>query len=323
MNHQPSTLNHQLSTITPWRLSQETNFIAHIEANFDNTKTINAIYQHIRVLARWYENAFQRPFEPAALTGYALETFQHHSLNIEKVTANTWNARYWAIDILCKWLSMPDLIESIGMKNAGAASARYRALTPVEYRRLNDLMEADIRAAKTDTAKNLALRNRALICLMLQAGMRVFEAVAPTWADLTINERSGEIIIRNGKGAKQRVVQVNKHLRTALSAWKSELAPNSATTAIFKGANGKTITTRTAQRIVEDLAQRIGAPDITCHCLRYAAAKMCERHNSDRGLSRSEVVRLVQNMLGHSTYDMTDRYLKSGVEERQSAMDWE
>lgn len=315
-------MNTTLTQLTPWQISEETNFIAHIEANYNNALTISAIYQHTRVLARWYEEAFKRPFVPAALTGYALETFQHHSLNIEKVTANTWNARYWAIDILCKWLGMPDLINSIEMKNTGIASAKHRALTPVEYRRLNDQMEADIRAAKTDTARMLALRNRALVCLMLQAGLRVFEAVATTRQDITLGERSGEIIVRNGKGAKQRIVQANKHLRSALNAWHEE-NQNTTATAIFQGANGKPITTRTAQRIVQDLTQRIGSPDLTCHCLRYTAAKMCERHNHERGLSRSEVVRLCQNMLGHSTYDQTDTYLKSGIEERQSAMDWE
>lgn len=310
------TTTTQTKTFTTWQNAFQT----HIAATYEG-HTLKAIEQHTRVLAAWYQQAFQREFDPFTLTNYALKLYRTESL--KTVLANTWNARRWALNILINWLGKPELMEGITDMESGAVSTKHRALTLVEYRWLNDAMEANILSAKTDEKRRLAIRDRALVTVMLQAGCRVAEATDLNWEDITINERSGEAIIRSGKGAKQRVVQLNKYVRAALKAWH-EATPNAAAGAIFQGANGnERLTTRTAQRIVEELARQINVPDLTCHWLRYTAAKMCERHNHERGLSRSEVVRLCQLMLGHYSYDQTDRYLRSGTEERQSAMDWE
>jgi len=315
MTTQPTTINHQLTTLTTWQEA----FEAHIQANYQG-HTLKAIQQHIRVLAAWYQDQFQREFDPFTLTNYALKLYRSDS--IQTRLANTWNARRWALNILINWLGKPELMQDIDEMESGAVSTKHRALTPLEYRWLNDRLEANINAARTDEKRRLAIRDRALVSVMLQAGARVGEVTVIHWSDITINERSGELIIRSGKGAKQRVVQLNKYARAALSAWH-EVCGNATATAIFQGAGTETLSTRTAQRIVEELGRQINVEDLTCHWLRYTAAKMCERHNSQRGLSRSEVVRLCQLMLGHYSYDQTDKYLRSGTEERQSAMDWE
>ena len=319
MTAQPSNLQTfkpaNLQTLLTWQDA----FEAHIVATY-NGNTLKAIRQHVRQFEAWYTQAFQRDLDPAALTNYALSLYRAES--VAQVQPATWNARLWAITILLNWLGIQHLLEGIEQMQSAGTSAKHRALTPLEYRRLNDALEASIHAARTEEQRRRAIRDRALISLMLQTGARVGEAVRVRWEDVTIGERSGELNIRRGKGGKQRTVQLNKHIRAALSAWRDEhTAP--AAGFIFERDAQNHITERTAQRLISDLGTAIGTPGITCHWLRYTAAKLCERHNHERGLNRSEVVRLVQSMLGHTSYDTTDRYLKSGIEERQSAMDWE
>jgi len=51
-----------------------------------------------------------------------------------------------------------------------------------------------------DTHAAEVLRNRALVALLLNTGLRISEAVALTHADVEINARSGRAIVRQGKG---------------------------------------------------------------------------------------------------------------------------
>lgn len=300
---------------TAWQAS----FTDHIAVRYEG-KTLSTLQQHIRHFSAWYAQAFQREIDPQTLTNYALKLYRSDSE--KKVAVNTWNGRRWALGILAAWLERPEILEGVELMEQQEASSKHRALTQVEYRWLNDALEANIDAAKTDEKHRLALRDRALVHTMLHCLTRVFEATALRWEDIIINDRSGEMIIRRGKGAKRRIVQMNKHIRASFLAWK-DICGNPTSGPVFPGDGVETLTTRTAQRIAKDLAIQINVPDLTCHWLRYTGAKTMERHNHERGLHRSEVVRLVQNALGHSTWEMTDRYLRSGIEERQSAMDWE
>ncbi len=50
---------------------------------------------------------------------------------------------------------------------------------------------------------------------MLQAGLRVGEVAALRVADLTMNDRSGSVRIRSGKGHKAREIPLNATIRRA------------------------------------------------------------------------------------------------------------
>jgi site-specific recombinase XerC len=54
---------------------------------------------------------------------------------------------------------------------------------------------------------------------LLHAGLRVSELGALTTSDLTLNPRSGKLIVRRGKGMKYREVPLNAPVREALATW--------------------------------------------------------------------------------------------------------
>src|SRR5262245_41216417 len=67
-----------------------------------------------------------------------------------------------------------------------------------------------------------ALRNYAIVQMLLQTGIRLDECSRLTLEDIEFGERSGRVTIRQGKGNKARTVPLNASARQALAEY---LAP--------------------------------------------------------------------------------------------------
>jgi len=269
-------------------------------------KSINIAAQHIRVFSRWHQDKFNQAFRPANITNYDLHLYRAYSLDQQKVAARTWNSRRWALDLLCQWISMPELMDGIEEKNAGRASTKHRSLTDNEYHRLIHTLETNPRRAQTPFEKHNSARDYAAIILMLH-GLRVEEVSLIEIGDITINERSGSVLVRNGKGNKEREVRINLIGRKALASYL-DLRSASATESLFAVR-----TVRSLQRDVQTIGEQIGVPDLTPHWLRYTFAKRLERNNI--------ALETIRDLLGHSTIEQTKRYLRSSAEELQSAVE--
>lgn len=276
-------------------------------------KTLLALQQHIRTFTVWHESQFGQPFNPGELTEYALHQWRKESLERAKVSPATWNARLWALRILCDWLGNPELCKNIKDKRAVSRSEKHRSLSDLEINRFVNALETNVQRAITDFEKRNAIRDWAAASLMLQAGLRVEEVTLLDTGDITIGERSGSVRVRNGKGSKERKVNLNLSARRALTAW-SELWLSSAASALFEGANAKErVSTRTLQRNVSEIGKQIGVPDVTPHWLRYTFAKRLERN----GANLTDIA----DLLGHDKIDTTRRYLRSSFDDLQSLVE--
>jgi integrase/recombinase XerC len=91
-------------------------------------------------------------------------------------------------------------------------------------------------------------RDRALVVLMLFAGLRIGETVALDVDDVTISARKGVVTIRSGKGDAYREVARNALVRAVLEEWINERdgrAPDGEA-ALFLSAKGARISPRAA-----------------------------------------------------------------------------
>ena len=141
-----------------------------------------------------------------------------------------------------------------------------------------------------------------------------------TAEDITINERSGNVLVRNGKGSKERNVPLNLLARQALASYLDLLAASPKSGALSAlGEVGEArrglfnLSTRTLQRIVADLGARINVPDLTPHWLRYTCGKRLEANGTP--------IETIRDILGHNSIETTRRYLRSSMEDLQSAME--
>lgn len=277
-------------------------FTDHITRHYRNAKTAALAIQHVRVFSLWYEAKFKQAFEPQLLTNYDFHLYREWSLKQEKVKAATWNSRLWALGILCEWIKDPSLLEGVEQQGQGRGSTQHRSLTDDEYHRLVHTLEQNLKRAITAFEYQNAVRDWASIMLMLH-GLRVEECSLVEAGDITINERSGFALVRDGKGNKERTVPLNLIARKALSTWM-----DFTTSETLFG-----ITTRSLQRNVAQLGSQIGVPDLTPHWLRYTFAKRLEKNG--------EALETIRDLLGHESIETTRRYLRSSLDELTSAVE--
>ena len=289
--------------ITVSTAAQET-FAGHVSKNFNNVKTARLITQHVGVFSLWYEAKFNQAFEPSLLTNYDLHLYREWSLKQEKIKAATWNSRLWALGILCEWIGDPDLLlEGVEQQGQVRGSTKHRSLTDNEYHRLVHTLEQNLKRAVTAFEYQNAVRDWASVMLMLH-GLRVEECSVVGVEDITINERSGFVLVRNGKGSKERTAPINLIARKAVTAWLQEV-PTSGT--LFG------ISIRSLQRNVAALGSQIAVPDLTPHWLRYTFAKRLERNG--------QALETIRDLLGHESIETTRRYLRSSLDELTSAVE--
>jgi integrase len=297
---QPTTVS------TAW----QDRFAEHVSKNFRNVKTARLATQHVRVFSLWYEAKFNQAFEPSLLTNYDFHLYREWSLKQEKVKASTWNSRLWALGILCAWIGDPSLLEGVEQQGQVRGSTKHRSLTDNEYHRLVHTLEQNLKRAVTPFEYANAVRDWASVLLMLH-GLRVEETSNLEAGDITINERSGFVLVRNGKGSKERTVPLNLIARKAISTWLA-LRIQAGANAPETGSLIQT-TVRTLQRAVESLGKQIGVPDLTPHWLRYTFAKRLEANGNP--------LETIRDLLGHASVEQTQRYLRSSLHELTSAVE--
>lgn len=145
-------------------------------------------------------------------------------------------------------------------------------------------------------------RDLAIFMLMLRCGLRVNE-IANLSLDC-IDYRRSRIIIRKGKGAKDRIVFVSNDAASALAIYLKQ-RPITEEHQIFLAEKGrwrdKPISVRAIQKRVEYYA-RISEIPVTCHRFRHTMAT--QLLNADADLVS------IQEILGHAKIKTTQRYSK-------------
>ncbi len=142
------------------------------------------------------------------------------------------------------------------------------------------------------------VRDRAIVLLLLDTGLRVSEAAGIGLADL---RPDGTIKVR-GKGARERVVPVGAATRRAIAGVLEGRAPSAGDAPLFTGAAGGRLTLTGIQQLLRRLRTRAGvARRCNPHTFRHTFAHRYLMNGGD--------VFTLQRMLGHSSLEMVRRYV--------------
>ena len=181
----------------------------------------------------------------------------------------------------------------------------------VRGERAAELVEAD---TADDAHPAEHLRDRAMLELLYATGMRVGELTGLNLSDIDLARGLARV---TGKGNKQRVVPFGREATLALNEWlefgRSELANGKAEDAVFVGSRGGRIDQRQVRRVVERVGQRAGVSDISPHTLRHTAATHMLEGGAD--------LRVVQEMLGHSSLQTTQIYTHVSAQRLKNVYD--
>lgn len=155
----------------------------------------------------------------------------------------------------------------------------------------------------------LALRNAAILELLYATGMRVGELTSINVQDVDFENHTVKV---TGKGNKQRVVPFGVPAANACKEWiehgRSALLEKHAESsqALFLGARAKRIDQRIVRSIVHAAAAAANVPDVAPHALRHSAATHMLNGGAD--------LREVQELLGHSSLNTTQRYTHVSIQ---------
>ena len=161
-------------------------------------------------------------------------------------------------------------------------------------------------------AKNLiGLRNLCLLRLMLNTGLRAAEVLKIKTRD--IDWSSGKLMVRQGKGKKDRSSWVGEEDLALLQLWVAKKARLPESEWLFTSRDGKLILTRYLRFMVKRLATKAGiSKDVHPHTLRHTFATDLYRQTKN--------LRLTQKALGHSQISSTMIYTHIVDDELEEAL---
>ena len=191
----------------------------------------------------------------------------------------------------------------------GAASPARSIRSPKNERRLPSILQEDevrrLLEVSPDDSTPAAMRDRAIFETLYSSGLRVGELVGLDWRD--IDEELGMVMVRAGKGNKDRLVPLGEPALDALRAWRRAMPvawePDGP---VITNLRGGRLTTRSVESILQRRLEAAGvSAGLTPHGLRHCFATHMLGNGAD--------LRSIQEMLGHASLATTQRYTHVSV----------
>ena len=167
-----------------------------------------------------------------------------------------------------------------------------------------------------DPATWIGRRDRALLLVAVQTGLRVSELTALRRQDVTFG--TGAHVRCHGKGRKLRCTPLRRDVTRVLDAWLRERPPD-PDQPVFPSSRGGRLSEDAVERLVakQVAAARphcpsLGGKRITPHTLRHTAAMQLLQ----RGVDRS----VIALWLGHESIETTQVYLHADLRLKEQAL---
>ena len=199
---------------------------------------------------------------------------------------------------LCPRNKQTVLVGLKGVKTSGVRSGNW----------LNrNQAQALLDAPSTSTLKGI--RDRAILAVILGAGLRRSEVASLTFDKIQQREGRWVLIDIMGKGNRVRTVPLPSWVKVAIDEWAevASLTGGNVFRPMNKGGKitGDHATSQLVYRVVDEYARELGYKDLAAHDLRRTFAKLA--HKGGAGVDQ------IQLTLGHASLKTTERYL--GVEQ--------
>ena len=195
----------------------------------------------------------------------------------------------------------------------------------LEYAKVPDRMPrsvltlADMRKLlrQPDTSTVLGFRDRTIMEVLYSTGLRRAELVDLDIEDVNLD--TGLLMVREGKGGKDRVVPIGKvasrYLETYLNGIRCELlksASHPATGALFLSVRGTRLSIDALNDMIPKYARRAGLTvSVSPHSFRHTCATHMIRNNAG--------IRHVQQILGHRNLSSTQKYIRLTITDLKEA----
>jgi len=279
--------------------------------------TVSAYRDTFRLLLAYAQQQTGKP--PAKLTlehldGRLVSGFLDHLEQERGVTARTRNARLAAVHSFFRYASLrhPEHAELIQRVLAIPPKRHQRA--PIHYL---TKPEIDALLAAPDRTTRLGRRDRTLLLLAIQTGLRVSELTALRHQDVTLGP--GATVSCTGKGRKKRTTPLTPATAAALRKWIAEHngRPDDP---LFPGPRGRPLTRDAIRRLIDrhavaatNTCPSLATKNVTPHVLRHTTAMQLLAAGVDTAV--------IALWLGHESIRTTDIYQHADLALKQRALD--
>ncbi len=281
---------------------QEAALIAGFLANNDfSPNTRRAFATDLGKFATWFARANKEPFKISRVTTGDVSSFRDHLRRDRGQAVSTVNRRLVTIRCFLNWLVEEGHLTANPARKVKELKRQQLAPKGLDCAQVRKLLrEVELRGD---------VRMAAIFHVFLFTGCRVGDLVNLELTDLMLNERSGTVIFRNGKGNKQRSVPLPLPARRALQTYL-ECRPPVQSDLVFVGERGGL-----TDRGIRNLCGKYGAIcgfHVFPHLLRHTMAhRFLEETNND-------LVGLAQ-ILSHENLNTTARYTKKTQDDLAAA----
>lgn len=215
-----------------------------------------------------------------------------NSLTTSGKSASTVNTEFNAIKTILRYQKRTEVARDIRVvKPPSTKNIAPKSLRPIEQRKLFHDIEQD------------TLRNQAIVLTLIGTGVRVEELTNIDRSDVIILDDEGELIVRHGKGNKERSLPINKMVRDILMEYLCSRKDKNP--ALFIGRYNRRLGVRGVQYVLKS----------------YGLHPHRLRHTYITNLVRNNDLVIAQTLSGHSSIEMLSRYAKPSKEDLQQAVE--
>lgn len=201
---------------------------------------------------------------------------------------------YRAVKRFFNWLIAEEMLEHSPMASIRPPRMAHKIVKPFNLNHIQGLL------LLCDQRKFVGPRNRAIILMFLDTGLRLRELGAIQIGDIDMDRETIRIM---GKGARERIVRIGKYTQKALLRYL--VMRNDNYPCLWVSEERRALTTNAIQLMIRKLGKLAGFTDVRCspHTFRHSFATQWLRNGGGEfGL---------QSALGHSTLTMTRRYVET------------
>ncbi len=270
------------------------------ERNY-SAKTVASHTWALRSFLQWAQERDLR--NPEQITKPILESYQRWLYRYRKADGNplgvsTQRTRLGAIQRFFGWLCKTNRLHANPAADLELPRKTHKslpkALSQQEVASLFNL---------PDITDPLGVRDRTILELFYATGIRRSELVRIDVED--INRESGLLMIRKGKGGKDRVVPIGERALSWINRYLDETRPllriDLNEHALFLSGYGGRFSAQYIGNWVRKTMDKAGIARIgSCHLLRHS----CATHMLENGAD----IRFIQQLLGHARLDTTQIY---------------
>lgn len=301
------TFSELLQSFLTERLMQQCNASPLTIANYRDTFRLLLAFAH-----RWLKKT------PALLEVHDLDApfvgrFLDHLQKDRGNSARSRNVRLAAIHSFFNYVALQE-------PAWGAVAQRVLAIRNKRFlRKPVDFLtrpEAEALLAAPNQDVRLGRRDRTLLLVALQTGLRVSELIGLRCEDVVLG--TGAHVRCTGKGRKTRCIPLRKEAVAALRGWLRERS-GQPVEPLFPNARGNPLSRdgveyllRKQRRTAQLRCASLKTKRVSPHVLRHSLAMDLLQHGVDRSV--------IASWLGHESMETTQMYLHANLELKEKAL---